>query len=152
MATLSEEMDDRVVAAVTTTHPDPDLLETLLRRLVFGTVVPPPPPKPVPSVLEQLLQRLLTEAQAPRPTPPAQAGHSDIESLLIRVTESTTRVSNGARPQDPGGGEVQLAAFRDVAVAQPILQPTLQPASVMVVTGELQRDVWTGLESGPFRR
>ena len=34
-----------------------------------------------------------------------------------------------------GGGEVQLAASRDVAVAQPIHQPKSQPACVMV-------DVW----------
>ena len=55
-------------------------------------------------------------------------------------------------PQHPRGGEVQLAASWDVAVARPILQPTSQPASVMVVTEELQRDVWTCLESGPSSR
>ena len=71
---------------------------------------------------------------------------------LIRGTGSTTRVSNGTRPQDPGGGEVQLAAFRDMAVARPILQPTSQPTSVMVVTEELQHDMRTGLESGPSVR
>ena len=69
-----------------------------------------------------------------------------VKRRLIRGTGSTTRIWNGTRPQDPGGGEVQLAAFRDVAVARPILQPTPQPARVMVVTEELQRDMWIGLE------
>ena len=73
---LSEAMDDRVVASVTTTQPEPDQLETLLRRLLSGPVVPSPPPEPVPSVLEQVLQSLLTEAQAPQPTPPAQTMES----------------------------------------------------------------------------
>ena len=64
---------------------------------------------------------------------------------LIRGMGSTTWISNGTRPQDPGGGDVQLAASRDVAVARPVLQP----ASVMVVMEELQRDVWTCLENDP---
>ena len=88
--TLSEEMDYQVVAAVTTTQPESDQLEILLRRLLSGPVVPAPLPEPVPSVLEQLLQRLLTEAQAPWPTPPAQAGHLDIESLLRNLLPSTS--------------------------------------------------------------
>ena len=88
--TLSEEMDDRVVAAVTTTQPEPDQSGSLLRRLLSGPVVPPPPPKPVPSVLEQLLQRLLTEAQAPRPTPLAQAAHPDIEFLIRNLLPGTS--------------------------------------------------------------
>ena len=71
--TLGEALDDRVVAAVATTQPEPGQLETLLRHLISGPVVPPLPPEPVPSVLEQLLQRLLMEAQAPRPTPPESA-------------------------------------------------------------------------------
>ena len=87
--TLSEAMDDRVVAAVTTTQPEPDQLETLLRRLLSSPMVPPPPPEPVPSVLEQLSQRLLMEAQAPQPTPPAHTGHSDIESLLRNLLPGT---------------------------------------------------------------
>ena len=65
---------------------------------------------------------------------------------------STTRISNGTRPQDPGGGEVQLAAFRDFAITRPALQPTSQPASVMVVTEELQHEEWTCLEHGPSFR
>ena len=73
---LSEAMDDRVVSSVTTTQPEPDQLETLLRRLLSSPVVPSPPPEPVPSVLEQVLQSLLTEAQAPQPTPPAQTTES----------------------------------------------------------------------------
>ena len=36
-----------MVAAVTTTQPEPDQLETLLRRLLSGPVVPAPPPEPV---------------------------------------------------------------------------------------------------------
>ena len=60
-------MDDRVVAADTTTQPAPDQLETLLRRLLPGPVVPHPPLKPVPSILEQLLVFVLTEVQAPQP-------------------------------------------------------------------------------------
>ena len=64
--TLSDAMDDRVVAAVTTTQPEPDQLETLLKLLLSGPVVPSPPPEPVPSVLEQLLQSLLTEVHALR--------------------------------------------------------------------------------------
>ena len=86
----SEAMDDQVVAALVTTQPEPDQLETLLRRLLSSPVVPPPPPEPVPSVLEQLLQRLLMEAQALRPTPPAQTGHSDIESLLRNLLLGTS--------------------------------------------------------------
>ena len=96
---LSEAVDDRVVAAVATTQPKPDQLETLLRCLLSGPVVPSPPPEPVPSVLEQLLQSLLTEAQAPRPTPPAQTGHSDIESLLRSLLPGT--LASAARVQ-PG--------------------------------------------------
>ena len=189
-------MDDRVVAAVTTTQPEPDRLETLLRRLLSGPVVPSLPPEPALSALEQLLQGLLMEAQAPRQTPPAQTGHSDIESLLWSLLPgtsapaawaqpgpirwnwntvvcfscgkaghvpvsvagvagreggqqlcydippgggraepggkrrliwgmgSTTRISNGTRTQDPGGGEVQLAASRDVAVARRYCSPS----------------------------
>ena len=37
-------------------------------------------------------------------------------------------------------------------VARPILQPTSQPVSLMVVMAELQRDVWTCLESSPSFR
>ena len=67
--------------------------------------------------------------------------------------ENYVMISPGqGRSGNPGGGEVQLAASRDVAVAWPILQPTSQPARVMVVTEELQRDVWTCLESGPSFR
>ena len=100
VVTLSEAMDDRVVAAVTTSQLQPAQLETLLRRLLSGPVVPSPPPEPVPSVLEQLLQRLLTEAQAPRPTPPAQTGHSDIESLLRNLLPRTSAPVARAQ-QDP---------------------------------------------------
>ena len=88
--TLSEAMDYRVVAAVATTQPEPDQLVTLLRCLLSGLVVPPPPPEPVPSVLEQSLQWLPTEAQAPWSTPPAQTGHSDIESLLLSLLPGTS--------------------------------------------------------------
>ena len=34
---------------------------------------------------------------------------------LIRGGGSAARISNGIRPQDPGGGEVQLTYFRNVA-------------------------------------
>ena len=71
---------------------------------------------------------------------------------LSQGKESTTRISNETRPQDPGGGEVQLTTSRDMAVARPILQPTSQQASVMVVTEELTCDVWTCLESGVYFR
>ena len=86
--TLCEDMDNQVVAEVTTTKPEPVQLETLLRRLVSGTVVPPPPPEPVPSVLEQLLQRLLRRLRGQ--TPPAQAGHSHIESLIQNLLPGTS--------------------------------------------------------------
>ena len=56
-------VDERIVAAVTTSQTTPDQLETLLRCLLPGPVVPPPSPKPVPSSLEQLLQRLLAEGR-----------------------------------------------------------------------------------------
>ena len=215
--------DDRVVAAVTSTQPVPDRLESWLRRLL----VPPPPPKPVPSVLEQLLQQLLTEAQAPQPAPPTQTGHSDIESLLQRLLPGTfaptartqpgptrrnwttvvcfscgkavhgvtrspdldeafplilpgswaekvcydfppgwrrsgagretptdpgwgaiARISNGTRPQDPGGGQAWLTASRDMAVARPVFQPIVSD-SVMVVMEVLRQDVQACLRSGP---
>ena len=45
---------------------------------------------------------------------------------LIRGGGSAAQISNGTRPQDPGGGEVQLTSFRDVAVARPTIQPTLR--------------------------
>ena len=99
---LGEAVDDRMVAVVTTTQPEPDQLETLLRRLPSGPVVPSPPPEPVPSVLEQLLKRLLTEAQAPRPTPPAQTGHSDIESLLRNLLPGTSARQHGSYQTKPG--------------------------------------------------
>ena len=51
---------------------------------------------------------------------------------------------------DPKTLGVVMYNSRDMA--RPILQPTSQPASVMVVTAELQRDVWTCLESGPSFR
>ena len=87
------------MAAVTATQPVPDQLKSLLRQLLPGLVVPPTPPKPVPSGLKQLLQRLLTEAQVPQQAPPAQTGHSDIESLLQRLLPGT--LSPTARTQ-PG--------------------------------------------------
>ena len=82
------------------------------------------------------------------------------------------------RPQDPGGGEAQLTAFRDVATVRPVFQPTSQPVvvrsdevrvsavsvnagrrrvvrilstvsdSVMMVTEELQRETWPRSGSG----
>ena len=82
--------------------------------------------------------------------PPGGGGAG--QEMLIRGTVSTTQIRNGTRPHDPGGGEVQLAASWDVAVAWQVLQPTSQPTSVMVVTEELQRDVWTCLKSGPSFR
>ena len=45
---------------------------------------------------------------------------------LIRGVGSAARISNGTRPQDPGGGEVQLTPSRDMAVTRPMIQPTLQ--------------------------
>ena len=98
------------------------------------------------------------------------------QSVAGRETEtnpdrgSAARISIGTRPQDPGGGEAQLMASRDVATARPVVQPTSQSVlmrpesvgmsavsvdailrrrdwilstvsdSVMVVTEELQRD------------
>ena len=72
--------EDRMVAAVS--QSTPDQLETLLRRLFPGPVVPAPPPKPEPSTLEQLLQCLLAGTQALKPALAATTGSSDFESLL----------------------------------------------------------------------
>ena len=52
-------------------------------------MVPPPPPKPVPSVWGQLLQRLLT---------PSQTGHSDIESLLQMLLPGTVAPTAQMQP------------------------------------------------------
>ena len=42
---------------------------------------------------------------------------------LIRGGGSAARISNVIRPQDPGGGEVQLTSSRDEAVECPVLRP-----------------------------
>ena len=56
-----------------------------------------------------------------------------------RKTESDpgrgARISNGTRPQDPGGGEKQLTTIRDETVVWPVLPPTLQSGEVRVSTG-----------------
>ena len=88
--------DDRMVAAVTTSQSTPDQLETLLLRLLAGPAVLASPPKPEPPTVEQLLQRLLAGAQARKPAPPGS------------VVE--------LRPKNPGGGEAQIMASRDVAI------------------------------------
>ena len=75
-------VDDRMVAAVTIPPAEPDLLETLFRRLLPTPVVPSSPPKPVPTELESLLQQLLGEVQAPKPVPPAKSGITNLETLL----------------------------------------------------------------------
>ena len=77
--------EDRMVAAVTTSLSMPDQLETLLQRMFPGTVVPPPPPKPVSLTLEQLFQRLQAGAQTRKPAPAMTTGSSSIESLLQRL-------------------------------------------------------------------
>ena len=55
---------------------------------------------------------------------------------LIRGGGSAARISNGIRPQHPGGGEVQLTSFRDETMVWPVIQPTLQ---------------WVGLQSGEVK-
>ena len=71
--------DDRTMAAVTTSL---DQLESLLRWLLPTSVVPPPPPKPVPSDLAQLLQWLLREAQTLQHVPSVKTGITVIQILL----------------------------------------------------------------------
>ena len=88
----------RMVAAVTTSQSAPDQLETLLRWLLPGPVVPPPPPKPVPSILEQLLQHLLAGAQARKPAPAATTRSSDIESLLQSLLPRNMASATRPRP------------------------------------------------------
>ena len=58
--------------------------------------------------------------------PPSSCG----KRRLIRGGGSTARISDGTRPQDPGGGEAQLTASQDVAVARPVFPPTSQPVIV----------------------
>ena len=43
---------------------------------------------------------------------------------------STARISDGTRPQDPGGGEAQIVASRDIATAWPMTQTTSRPVLV----------------------
>ena len=86
--------DDQTVAAVTTSQSTLHQLETLLRRLLPGLVVPPPPLKPVPSALEQLLQRLLAQ----KPAPAATTGSSDIESLLQSLLPGNLASATRLRP------------------------------------------------------
>ena len=47
--------------------------------------------------------------------------------VVIRRGGSAARISNGTRPQDPGGGEAQLTSSWDMAMVRPVLQPTSQP-------------------------
>ena len=94
------EMDDRMVAAVTTSPTAPEQLETLLRRLLSVPVVPPPPPKPVPSALE----RLLVGAQAPKPVPLAKTGITNseilLQGLLPGIPASAARTQPGPMRRD----------------------------------------------------
>ena len=76
------ELDDRRVAAVTTSQSTLDQLETLLRMLLAGPAVLAPPPKPDPPTVEQLLQCLLAGTQVRKPTPAVATGSSDIKTLL----------------------------------------------------------------------
>ena len=60
---------------------------------------------------------------------------------LIRGGGSAARISNGIRPQDPGGGEVRLTSSRDEAVARPVLEPAGSRSILQSV----------GLQSGEVR-
>ena len=90
-------MEDRMVAAVTTSQSTLDQLETLLRRLFPGLVVPTPPPEP--STLEQLLQRLLAGAQTRKPAPAATIG-SLLQSLLPGNLALATQLRLGPMQRD----------------------------------------------------
>ena len=46
---------------------------------------------------------------------------------LIQGGGSAAQISNGTRPQDPGGGEAQLTSSRDMTVVRPVFRPTYQP-------------------------
>ena len=70
------------MAVVTNPQSMPDQLETMLRRLLAGTAVPAPAPMPEPQTMEQLLQCLLVGTPARQPIPAAQAGGSELETLL----------------------------------------------------------------------
>ena len=52
------------------------------------------------------------------------------ESHAIRGGGSTARISKSTRPQDPGGGEVQLTISRDMAVEWPVFHPTSRSVAV----------------------
>ena len=69
-------------------------------------------------------------AQSGRRTSPGR------KRRLIWEGGSAAQISNGIRPQDPGGGEMQLTSFRDETVVWPVLQPTLQ--SVGLQSGEVR--------------
>ena len=56
-----------------------------------------------------------------------KVGHGVCWFSEINETFPAVRISNRTRPQDPGGGEVQLTSSQDMAVARPVLQPTSQP-------------------------
>ena len=120
-------------------------MEHLLQCLLAGAQAR----KPAPAVttgssdIESLLQSLLPGNLAPvtgtRLGPMrrdwatvvcfscGRAGHS---ATRCPDLNETTRISIGTRPQDPGGGEVQLMASRDVATAWPVVHPTSQPVLV----------------------
>ena len=76
------EMDYLRVAAVTNPQSTPDQLKTMLRRLLAGTAVPAPVPRPEPPTTEQMLQHLLVGTPARQPVPAAPAGSSELETLL----------------------------------------------------------------------
>ena len=90
------EMDDIWVAAVTNQQSTSDQLETFLRKLLAGTAVPAPAPRPEPPTM--LLQRLLVGTPTRQPIPDAPAGSSGLETLLKTLFSGNPAPTQRPRP------------------------------------------------------
>ena len=101
MDTLSEEMGDQVVAAVTTTHPERDQLDILLGRLLPGPVVPASPPVGFGAIVTKVAERGSGSAANP-------AGTSWTFGHRVLATESTSRLFCSGSTGAAGSHETEL--------------------------------------------
>ena len=92
---------DRMVVSATVTLAALSPLETLLRRLLPTPVVPPSPPKAVPTELERLLWQLMGEVRELKPAPLAKSG---LPTTVNRhFGRGTTCLASGVFDPDPAG-------------------------------------------------